>query len=187
MKFQADLETDVLVIGAGPAGSLAAHQLVRQGLRVLLVDKAKFPRPKVCGSTLHPQGIAVLEACGLGGLLARAVEAGHAVLLREAQIFIAGSRATVDLCGSLAMGRDTFDWALVQAAVEMGVEFRDATLASLADEEFVGDRRCVRLRTPQGDVLVKASLVIAADGLNGLLARGEGERKPTRTQYLGAA
>jgi 2-polyprenyl-6-methoxyphenol hydroxylase-like FAD-dependent oxidoreductase len=45
---------DVIIIGAGPAGSLCARHLSRQGHSVLLLDKAQFPRPKICGDCLTP-------------------------------------------------------------------------------------------------------------------------------------
>ena len=51
---------DVTVVGAGPAGALAALVLARRGLRVRLVDRARFPRPKLCGDTLNPGALASL-------------------------------------------------------------------------------------------------------------------------------
>ena len=45
---------DVVIVGAGPAGALAALVLARQGARVRLVDRATFPRPKLCGDSLNP-------------------------------------------------------------------------------------------------------------------------------------
>jgi flavin-dependent dehydrogenase len=64
---------DVLIAGAGPAGSIAALVLARAGVRVLLVDRAVFPRDKLCGDTINPGGLALLERLGLGdGPLARA-------------------------------------------------------------------------------------------------------------------
>ncbi len=45
---------DVVIVGAGPAGTLAALVLARQGHRVRLFDRARFPRPKLCGDTLNP-------------------------------------------------------------------------------------------------------------------------------------
>ena len=52
---------DVLVIGAGPAGSVAALVLARGGARVALVDKAAFPRDKACGDLVGPRGVQLLS------------------------------------------------------------------------------------------------------------------------------
>ena len=52
---------DVLVVGAGPAGTVAATALASAGARVRLVDRARFPRPKLCGDTLNPGAFAVLH------------------------------------------------------------------------------------------------------------------------------
>ena len=56
---------DVLVVGAGPAGSIAALVLARAGARVALVDKARFPRDKACGDFIGPRGLQVLADLGL--------------------------------------------------------------------------------------------------------------------------
>lgn len=57
---------DVAVIGAGPAGSATSAFLARQGLRVLLLDKAEFPRDKTCGDAISPRAIHFLHDLGLG-------------------------------------------------------------------------------------------------------------------------
>ena len=59
---------DALVIGAGPAGALAARQAALSGKRVLLVDSKSFPRPKVCGACLNGQALVVLQSVGLGSV-----------------------------------------------------------------------------------------------------------------------
>lgn len=56
---------DVIVIGAGPAGSTAAYYLSHAGLKTLLLDKAEFPRDKTCGDGLTPRALPVLDAMGL--------------------------------------------------------------------------------------------------------------------------
>src|SRR3954468_5637226 len=56
---------DVLIVGAGPAGSVAAIVLARAGARVRLIDRAVFPRDKLCGDTLNPGTLAVLRRLGL--------------------------------------------------------------------------------------------------------------------------
>ena len=57
--------TDVLIVGAGPAGSSLAIRLARQGRSVLLLDRAGFPREKVCGEGVMPAGVAALEELGI--------------------------------------------------------------------------------------------------------------------------
>ncbi|MBX9624847.1 MAG: FAD-dependent oxidoreductase, partial [Gemmataceae bacterium] len=61
-----DRTWDAVVVGAGPAGSVTARGLARRGLAVLLVDKATFPRPKVCGCSLNAAALTGLGAVGLG-------------------------------------------------------------------------------------------------------------------------
>ena len=56
---------DVIVVGAGPGGTATAHFLARQGVDVLLLDKAEFPREKTCGDGLTPRALGVLEEMGL--------------------------------------------------------------------------------------------------------------------------
>ena len=56
---------DVLIAGAGPAGTIAATILARAGTRVMVVDRARFPRDKLCGDTLNPGALAVLQRLGL--------------------------------------------------------------------------------------------------------------------------
>lgn len=56
---------DVVIVGAGPAGSTAAFYLAKQGIRVALLDKATFPREKTCGDGLTPRAISVLDDLGL--------------------------------------------------------------------------------------------------------------------------
>jgi geranylgeranyl reductase family protein len=64
-----DTRTDVVVVGAGPAGSAAAAWAARNGRDVLVVDSAQFPRDKACGDGLTPRAVAELELLGLGSWL----------------------------------------------------------------------------------------------------------------------
>ena len=57
--------SDVIVVGAGPAGSIAALVLARAGVRVSLIDRARFPRDKLCGDTLNPGALAILDRHGM--------------------------------------------------------------------------------------------------------------------------
>ena len=65
---------DVLIAGAGPAGAMAALVLARAGARVVVIDRERFPRDKLCGDTLNPGAVRLLASFGLtGGALDSAV------------------------------------------------------------------------------------------------------------------
>jgi flavin-dependent dehydrogenase len=116
---------DALVIGAGPAGSVIAYALARRGCAVRLVDKAHFPRPKVCGCCVNLAAVRTLRKLGLGGVLADAVPL--------ADVLIAAGRrsARVRLPGGAALSRDAFDVRLIRAAEAAGVDFREGVTAKV--------------------------------------------------------
>lgn len=161
---------DAVVIGAGPAGSVAARELARQGKSVLLVDKATFPRRKVCGCCLNGNALAALAAVGLGELPARL----GAVPLHSLKLAANGRAATVPVAG-VSLSREAFDAALIREAVAAGAEFLPGCKALMGDVE--GGRRRVLV----GEGIVRAGVVIAADGLNGRVAAlADGFDVPTK-------
>src|SRR5262249_20439552 len=108
-----------VVVGAGPAGSLAARELARRDVSVLLVDQADFPRWKVCGCCLNGRALAILDAVGLGTLTR---DCG-ARPLSHLRLAVVGRSALLPLSGSEALSREAFDTALVQAALAAGAHF----------------------------------------------------------------
>src|ERR1019366_8245574 len=94
---------DVVVVGAGPAGSLAARELARRGAAVLLLDKAHFPRAKVCGGCLTLKALATLTAVGLGTL----ADGCGAIPLASLSLAVARAQARVSLPGK-ALSREAF-------------------------------------------------------------------------------
>ena len=57
---------EAIVVGAGPAGSIAALVLARAGVRVRVLERATFPRDKLCGDTLNPGSLSILDRLALG-------------------------------------------------------------------------------------------------------------------------
>ncbi len=150
---------DAVVVGAGPAGAFAARQLAASGARVLLVEKKRFPRWKVCGACLNGQALAVLEAGGLGSLVSRL----GGVELNEFQLQCRGRSARIELSVGAAVSRARFDLALVEAAVDRGVRFVQETQAIVG---AIGDGfRFVRLVCRRRTTEVAARVVLDAAGL----------------------
>jgi flavin-dependent dehydrogenase len=158
---------DVLVVGAGPAGALAARELARREAAVLLVDKAAFPRWKVCGCCLNQRALATLAAVGLGGL------PGQLGAVPLSRMHLAASRrvASLTLPGGVSLSREAFDASLVQAAIQAGAAFLPRTQAVLA--VATARTRGVSLRQDGRSKLAAARVVLAADGLGGKFLAGD--------------
>ncbi|HET9265860.1 MAG TPA: NAD(P)/FAD-dependent oxidoreductase [Vicinamibacterales bacterium] len=112
------LETDILVIGSGPAGSAAALAGVRHGLRVVLVDSHVFPRDKACGDALIPDA---LQALGDLGLRERVLSVSHRI--DAVRIYAPGGRHTTLYGECACVLRAVFDDVLRSAAVDAGATF----------------------------------------------------------------
>lgn len=151
---------DVVVLGAGPAGAIAARQLARRGCRVLLVEKAPLPRMKVCGGCLGGAALDQLEAAGLGGLPQRC----GGVVLRSMQLASGGSVAEIPIGRRIAVSRQTFDAALVDEAVHAGVAVCDETTGQLHAATDPGSRR-VTLRSGGVTITTRARAVLLATGV----------------------
>jgi len=153
---------DVLVVGAGPAGSSTAIHLARTGARVLLVDRARFPRDKPCG----------------GGLTGRALKQipvdPTPVVERDVDRFELrlryGSRFTRDHDEPLIRmtQRRRLDAFLVEQAMAAGAELRDGVRVEAMELDETGVTARID-REP-----VRAGVLVGADGANGVVARAVG-------------
>jgi flavin-dependent dehydrogenase len=152
---------DVLVIGAGPAGSLAARQTALLGRSVLLVDKSPFPRDKVCGCCINHRALAILASVNLDQL----APLPSAPRLTEFHVHSPHRSASINLPPGLALTRAAFDHALVNAAVDQGITFAPATAASILSLDEDACR--VALRTQGNAHHLLARAVVVADGLSG--------------------
>ncbi|WP_417388178.1 NAD(P)/FAD-dependent oxidoreductase [Gimesia sp.] len=153
---------DAIVIGAGPAGAVAARQLAQQKLRTLLIERKTFPRYKVCGCCLNQRAIDALQQIGLGQLL----DSTGAVPLNQFRMQYQGRETSVTLPGGLAITREVFDTRLVQSAIEAGADFlQDTTATLLNDAEETGLRSVVLSAQGQTVGTASAKVILAADGL----------------------
>jgi flavin-dependent dehydrogenase len=169
--------TEAIVVGGGPAGAATAWALASQGVDVVVVDKARFPRDKPCAEYLSPQGSRILSAMGvlqavedagaaqLAGMRVRSPDGGIIHGEFASQHGFAGFRDR-----GLALRRRLLDPILLRAAHDAGASVREeVTMESLI---MVGDTVAgVRLRMDGETHELRAPLVIGADGLRSLVAR----------------
>lgn len=152
---------DLLVVGAGPAGALAARQMARRGASVLLVDKAPIRRWKVCGCCLNGAAASALQSADLGSLPRQL----GGILLDRIQIANSFGRVDIPLTESIVISREAFDAALADSARDCGAVYLPNTLA----RPFcvTSQYRETQLVSSQDTENVKSRLVLAADGLGG--------------------
>jgi flavin-dependent dehydrogenase len=161
----ARLRWDAIVIGAGPAGSLAACLLARERLKVLLAERQALPRSKVCGGCLNARALASLERAGL----AARVRALGAREVHRLSLHHRGRTAAIDLPPGLAVSRRALDEALALAAAESGATLMTGTLAVVVPEDrgtAHDGLRYVALHQRDGlEERISARVVVSADGL----------------------
>lgn len=161
-----DIDWDVIVIGAGPAGSAAAISAARLSMRVLLVDAKPFPRRKVCGGCLNRVSIALAKQL----LGTQHPLWSSALAIDGFRLQHAGRCFHFPLPSGLAIDRMLFDQGLVDQCCTEGVTFADSTTAKLGKTSSEG--RDVLLNDAAGSRSVRAKVVVLAGGL-GSRAAGE--------------
>src|SRR3954470_11344069 len=167
---------DVLIVGAGPAGSVAGTILARAGLRVRILDRATFPRDKLCGDTVNPGTLARLRALHMAdGIDARSLRVDGMRVTGERGVSIEG-RYPGGLSGR-AITRRELDSLLVQEAIAAGCQF-DAGVAVrgaiVAEHGGLRSVSGVTIGAGRNDTRIDARVVIAADGRHSTIAFGLG-------------
>ena len=157
---------DVLVVGAGPAGSTAALVLARAGARVGLVDKAHFPRDKACGDLIGPRGLQVLADLGVPE--PPGLDVGDMVVIgpTDRRVVLPCFDGATYPGRARAVTRCVFDDALRTAALDAGAE----PVEGRADVPLWSDAGLDGFVVDGGDAL-HADFVIGADGATSHVAQ----------------
>ena len=198
-QHQEPSDFEVIIVGAGPGGATAAIHLARLGRRVLLLDKARFPRDKVCGDAISGKSVDALKRLGLMDEMVARTAAGGAVgswgvtfggpygaeasipLGKSKQEAASGDGAPPDPPAFIAT-RLVFDEIVFDAAVRSGVAvWQEASVKSLLrdGEQVVG----VRVLVDGEEREVRAPLVIGADGAYSVVARELGMEQMVERHY----
>jgi geranylgeranyl reductase family protein len=152
---------DVVVVGAGPAGSSAALAARKHGASVLLLDRAEFPRDKTCGDGIAPHALSVLADLGVTG-----VEDGFAPVAALHLVGPSGASVLRKLDRpDYTIPREVFDARLVNGAVAAGAKLAKHTVREI-DE---------RPDSVVIDGVISARTVIGADGAYSLVRRTLGQ------------
>jgi menaquinone-9 beta-reductase len=157
---------DVAIVGGGPAGSSCAAFCAMAGLKTLVLERARFPREKVCGDCLNPSCWPVFDRLGLAQ---RVRELPHSQLTLVHFIAINGRKVSVNLptgndC-ELSIKRSLFDDLLLKHACELGAQVREETTVTT----LIHDQNW-KIETATGENF-RARFLIGADGRNSTVAR----------------
>jgi geranylgeranyl reductase family protein len=169
---------DVIVVGAGPAGSAAAYFLAKDGINVLLLDKSAFPRDKTCGDGVTPRAQHVLQEMNLlDELLEQGYQAyGVSLHAPNGHHIVSPVDCGPDLpAWTLVIPRYKLDHVIQQRAIDAGAHFR---VANVKDVLWEGER-VVGVKV--GDEEIRAPLVVIATGAATSLLKAAGllPHKPT--------
>jgi len=166
---------DVLVVGAGPAGTMAAKRCAELGLKVILIEKERIPRPKPCGGGVSLKALKLIEA--------DIPEAIVEHYIRGFRLFSPNFEYiewySSDYVG-ISTRRDKFDAFLTKLAVEKGCELIDNS--KVVDVIVKKDKVVCKL---SDDRLIEGILIIGADGVNSIVAKKTGIRTRWNASELG--
>ena len=164
------IDTEVLVVGAGPAGSSAAAWSARAGKQVTIIDSATFPRDKPCGDGLTPRAIAELSSLGLAGWLnGRARNLGLRAAGFGQELLLPWPGGSLPNYGGAAP-RMVLDATILGVATDAGASLLQNTSAHDVVVKN-GEIKSVIAKTAEGEIQIKAAKVIIADGARSQLGR----------------
>ncbi len=180
------MQTDVLVVGAGPAGSAAAAWAARSGREVVLADAATFPRDKACGDGLTPRAIGELDRLGLGDWVReRTVNRGLRIAGYGREFELSWPGGSLPAIGS-ACPRTELDDRIRATAVDSGAKMVEGARATGVTIDG-GRVTSVRFATSSGLQTIGCRTLLVADGVRSTLGKQLGRTWHRNTAYGVAA
>ena len=172
-------DAEVIVVGAGPAGSTAATYLARAGVDVLLLEKSTLPRDKVCGDGLTPRGVKQLIDLGIdtSEQAGWVHNQGLRIMTSELNLELDWPELSNYPPYGLARARHDFDELLARTAQKAGARLAEhTTVTDAITDESTGRVRGVHAKVgpDKQPVRYRAPLVLGCDGVSARLARSVG-------------
>jgi geranylgeranyl reductase family protein len=173
------LDAEVIVVGGGPAGSATAWALASQGISTMIVDRARFPRDKVCSEYLSPQAARILSAMDVLSAIDSAASArltgmqvrspsGH--IVRASFVGTHGFRGFSDT--GIAIRRTLLDEILLRRAQAAGAVVREGLKVTDVERSASGRVDGVCVSSAEGEKrTLRAGMIVGADGLRSVIAR----------------
>ena len=176
---------DVIVVGGGPAGSAMGWSLAKRGVRVAILERATFPREKVCGDFVEPAGLRILEAMGCSDALdapsrlpitTNRVYFGPRLAYRGEIPYYEGGHGLP--AHGYIVPRDQLDTVLLERAQAASATVKQGCAA--LDVRRDGETMSVAARDATRDFTLRARLVVGADGVESTVAKSAGLRRTDR-------
>jgi menaquinone-9 beta-reductase len=173
---------DVIVVGGGPGGSVAAWDLARRGIDVLVLERERFPREKVCGDYVEPRGLRIMQAMGCMQEIEQS--APPPLPISDSATWVDWERAyrgPIPFYGQreglpphgYIVPRARLDAVLLAAAEMAGTSVRQGTKVHEVRTSAEGVE--LHTRSSAREQVYRARLVIGADGANSVVARRAGQ------------
>ena len=159
---------DAIIIGAGIAGSIAAHRCAAAGLRTLLIDRTTMPRSKVCGCCLSPLGVSTLHTAGLASALESATP------ITTLDLWYNTRNVHINVPQYLVLPRTILDARLVALAQSAGATFLPNHIATVTTSPDLQTNQVILRRASTSSsqsaltpAALTATTILACDGLDG--------------------
>ncbi len=187
IKPKINYDCDVLIAGAGPAGSGLAYHLASKGIKVIVAEAKKFPRDKVCGDGVSPIALAELHQMGITGT----EKFEKANEIQKVGLFIKDQKVFVDLAKpdhlpfhARIIPRLELDSWIYEAAKRAGADFQEST--QVIGYKTTSSAAIITLKNNKKSYQLKARVIVGADGSNSTVARQmRGGKPPEEFQLLG--